>query len=168
MNMITFLPFVSIASQNQTVMNGELIELTSTITLGRFSDSIHAGRHYCQAQVEGVSSLLSPSNALTFTTNDSVLNFNPYRDSNLTETEDFTQTTRGIAGNIDFSTVLVQPATVAPTSTSQSGSYSTSPLQLLSHPLCSLHLSLVLSNPILLTASIRSTLSQFVGVCVSW
>ncbi len=86
MNMITFPPFVSIASQNQTVMNGELIELTSTITLGRFSDSIHTGRHYCQAQVEGVSSLLSPSNALTFTTNDSVLNFNPYRDSNLTGT----------------------------------------------------------------------------------
>ncbi len=47
----TFPPLVSIASQNQTVMNGELIELTSTLTLGRFSDSIHAGRYYCQAQV---------------------------------------------------------------------------------------------------------------------
>ncbi len=80
-NMNAFPPLLSIASQNQTVMNGELIELTSTITLGRFSDPIHAGRYYCQAQVDGATSSLTPSNALTFTASDSVFNLNPCGDS---------------------------------------------------------------------------------------
>ncbi len=128
-NMNTFLPLVSIASQNQTVMNGELIELTSTITLGRFSDPIHAGRYYCQAQVDGATSSLTPSNALTFTVSDPVFSSNPCGASNGgMGLEDFTQASTRCAGSISSSTVLVPSSTVTPTSTSQSGHSTSSPV----------------------------------------
>ncbi len=71
-NMNTISPLRRITSQYRAVMNGELIELTSTITLGRLSDPIHVGRYYCQAQVDGATSSLTPSNALIFTTDDVV------------------------------------------------------------------------------------------------
>ncbi len=125
---MTFPPLLSIASQNQTVMNGELIELTSTITLGRFSDPIHAGRYYCQAQVDGATSSLTPSNALTFTASDAVFNLNPCEDSSGgMGLENFTQASTRCAGSISSSTVFVPSSTVTPTSTSQSG-HSTSSL----------------------------------------
>ncbi len=126
---MTFPPLVSIASQNRTVMNRELIELTSTITLGRFSDPIHAGRYYCQAQVDGATSSLTPSNALTFTASDSVFNLNPCGDSNGgIGLEDFTQVSTRCAGSISSSTVFVPSSTVTPTSTSQSGHSTSSPV----------------------------------------
>ncbi len=129
----TFPPLVSIASQNQTVMNGELIELTSTITLGRFSDPIHAGRYYCQAQVDGAMSSLTPSNALTFTASDSVFNLNPCGDSSGgVGLEEFTQATTRCAGSISSSTVFVSSSTVTPTSTSQSDHSTSSPPAVLS------------------------------------
>ncbi len=132
-NMNTFPPLVSIASQNQTVMNGELIELTSTITLGRFSDPIHAGRYYCQAQGDGATSSLTPSNALTFTASDSVFNLNPCGDSSGgMGLEDFTQASTRCAGSISSSTVFVPSSTVTPTSTSQSGHSTSSPPAVLS------------------------------------
>ncbi len=128
-NMNTFPPLLSIASQNRTVMNGELIELTSTITLGRFSDPIHAGRYYCQAQVDGATSSLTPSNTLTFTASDSVFNINPCGDSNGGfRLEDFTQVSTRCAGSISSSTVFVPSSTVTPTSTSQSGHSTSSPV----------------------------------------
>ncbi len=128
-NMNTFPPLLSIASQNQTVMNGELIELTSTITLGRFSDPIHAGRYYCQAQADGATSSLTPSNALTFTASDSVFTSNPCGDSSGgMELEDFTQASTRCAGSISSSTVFVPSSTVTPTSTSQSGHSTSSPV----------------------------------------
>ncbi len=130
--MNTFPPLLSIASQNQTVMNGELIELTSTITLGRFSDPIHAGRYYCQAQVDKATSSLTPSNALTFTASDSVFNSNPCGDSSSMELEDFTQASTRCAGSISSSTVFVPSSTVTPTSTSQSGHSTSSPPAVLS------------------------------------
>ncbi len=126
-NMNTFPPLLSIASQNQTVMNEELIEQTSTITLGRFSDPIHAGRYYCQAQVDGATSSLTPSNTLTFTVSDPVFSSNPCGDSSGgMGLEDFTQASTRCAGSISSSSIFVPPSsTVTPTSTSQS-SHSTS------------------------------------------
>ncbi len=130
---MTFPPLASIASQNQTVMNGELIELTSTITLGRFSDPIHAGRYYCQAQVDGATSSLTPSNALTFTASDSVFNLNPCGGSSAgIGLEYFTQASTRCAGSISSSTVFVPSSTVTPTSTSQSGHSTSSPPTVLS------------------------------------
>ncbi len=132
-NMNTFPPLVSIASQNQTVMNGELIKLTSTITLGRFTDPIHAGRYYCQAQVDGAMSSLTPSNALTFTASESVFNLNPCENSSGgVGLEDFTQASTRCAGSISSSTVFVPSSTVTPTSTSQSGHFTSSPPTVLS------------------------------------
>ncbi len=125
---ITFPPLLSIAFQSRTVMNGELIELTSTITLGRLSDPIHAGRYYCQAQVDGATSSLTPSNALTFTANDSVFNLNPCGGSSGgVGLENFTQASTRCAGSISSSTVFVSSSTVTPTSTSQSGHSTSSP-----------------------------------------
>ncbi len=122
-------PLLSIASQNQTEINGELIELTSTITLGRFSDPIHAGRYYCQAQVDGATSSLTPSNALTFTASDSVFNLNPCGvSSGGMGLEEFTQASTRCAGSISSSTVFVPSSTVTPTSTSQSGHSTSSPV----------------------------------------
>ena len=68
-NMNTFPtpPLLSITSQNRTVRNGELIEITSTMTLGEFSFPTHAGRYFCQVEVDGLTSSLSPSNAQTYT-----------------------------------------------------------------------------------------------------
>ncbi len=110
-------------------MNGELIELTSTITLGRFSDPIHAGRYYCQAQVDGATSSLTPSNALTFTASDSVFNLNPCGDSSGgMGLEDFTQASTKCAGSISSSTAFVPSSTVTPTSTSQSGHSTSTPV----------------------------------------
>ncbi len=124
---MTFPPLLSIASQNQTVMNGELIELTSTITLGRFSDPIHAGRYYCQAQVDGATSSLTPSNALTFTASDSVFNLHPCGDSS-GGVVDFIRASTNCAGSISSSTVFVPSSAVTPTSTSQSYHSTSSPV----------------------------------------
>ncbi len=122
-NRNTFPPHRSIASWYQTVMNGKLIELTSTITLGRLSDPIHAGRYYCQAQVDGATSSLTPSNALTFTASDSVFNLNPCG----VELGNFTQASTRCAESISSSTVFMPSSTVTPTSTSQSGHSTSSP-----------------------------------------
>ncbi len=154
-NMNTFAPLRRIASQYRAVMNGELIELTSTtITLGRLSDPIHAGRYYCQAQVDGATSSLTPSNALIFTTDDVVFSSNPCVSwcNALTFTandsvfnlnlcggssggvglENFTQASTRCAGSISSSTVFVPSSTVTPTSTSQSGHSTSSPPAVLS------------------------------------
>ncbi len=110
-----------------------MIEITSTITLGRFSDPIHAGRYYCQAQVNGDTSSLTPSNALTFTASDSVFNLNPCGDSSGgVGLEDFTQASTRCAGSISSSTVFVPSSAVTPTSTSQSGHSTSSPPTVLS------------------------------------
>lgn len=127
-NEVTFTPLMSIVSQNQTVRNGELVKLTSTITFGRFSDPIHAGNYFCQAQLDGATSSLFPSNAITFTTDDAVFNFSPCGINGGMGLADFTQTARRCAGSISSSTVFVSPATtVALTSTSQSGHSTSSP-----------------------------------------
>ncbi len=146
-----------------TVETGSLI-----YQISRFSDPIHAGRYYCQAQVDGATSSLTPSNALTFTVSDSVFNLNPCGDSSSMELEDFIY-------KVCWKHIFLYCICII--------IYSYSNINL---PVWSLHIysCLILCasyishyrqhllngyhNYCLHTVSRGKSITQFVGVCVSW
>ena len=72
----TLTSFRSIVNQNQTGTSGQL--LTSTITLGPFTNPDHAGDYFCRVALDGNTASFSASTAQTFDTEtDAVLNSLP-------------------------------------------------------------------------------------------
>ena len=98
------------------MMNGELVQVTSIATFGRFTNTIHAGEYFCEVILDGSTASFFPSIAQSFTEEtDALLNENPCGFTGF----DYTQSIMRCAGNTSYSTTsMLQPSSAITSSSS--------------------------------------------------